>query len=373
MSLELAWSCSGSVSGEMVNITNPRANTSADAVNGPAWNLWKMKECLKEVGWTVVSSSDSQTTSSSDLWGSTFDETLRSSKNSKIFYNTTGGAHSWIVLAAPTGSDAEGHYFIIDYVSSDGTNPSNKAQFVITKGPIEGGSTTSKPTGSADFGIHSTNSAASAQYLAFFDDYSNNTAQHRLNFHYTSDGAFMFTESQVGKGRFTFFLSFVPLQNAHAADEYDWVLVGLDVYSNASGWSPFGTVGGGTAAPLWFESSGAITGRSHNGAVALNMAGAVPAIAPEGGSFNANGIVFSAVLTAPNASDTTYSDFPIIVVNTANGPGEMKGRLPDITWTSTAIPNGAAAPPKATAASNYERVKYLMMWLPWVSSQSPIL
>jgi hypothetical protein len=140
-----------------------------------------MKECLKEVGWTVVSSSDSLTTSSSDLWGSTFDETLRSSKNSKIFYNTTNGAHSWIVLAAPTGSDAAGHYFIMDYVSADFTTPSNKAQFVITKGPIGGGSTTAKPTGSADFGIHSTNSAATAQYMAFFDDY---TTQTKLPLHF---------------------------------------------------------------------------------------------------------------------------------------------------------------------------------------------
>jgi hypothetical protein len=181
----------------------------------------------------------------------------------------------------------------------------------------------------------------------------------------------MFTEAQVGKGRFTFLLSFVPLQNTHAADNYKWILAGFDSYNNASGYTPFSNFG--SAAPFWYESSGAITGRSHNGAVALNMAGIVPVIAPEGGAVNVNGIVFSAILTAPNASDTTYSDFPIVVVNTANGPGEMKGRIPDITWTSTSIPNGAAAPPKATAASSYERVKHIMMWIPWVTSQSPVL
>jgi hypothetical protein len=368
MSLELNWSCSGSVSGEMVNVVNPRASTSADAVNGPAWNLWWMKERMKEVGWTVVSSSDSQSTSSSDLWGSTFDATLRSSKNSKIFYNSSGGAHSWMVLQAPSGSASE-YYFIIDYVSSDAA--SNKAQFTVSKGPIGGGSTTTRATGSADFGINS-NTNSGATTLIIFDDYSNTTAQHRVNFHYTTNGAFIFSEVQVGKGKFTGFLSFLPLQNTHAVDQYKWVLVGLDIFNNASGYSAFANYGL-TGQALYTEGSNAISGRSHDGGVALNLAGAVLAIAPEGGAFNSNGIVFSGVLTAPNASDSTYSDFPITVVNAVNGPSELKGRLPDITWTSVSIPNGAVAPVKSVAADAYERTKYLMMWLPWTSVDAPIL
>lgn len=363
MSLELNWSCSGSVSGEMVNVVNPRASTSADAVNGPAWNLWWMKERLKEVGWTVVSSSNSLTASSGDLWGDTFDATLRTSKNSKIFYNASGGAHSWMALSGPSGSEASDYYFIIDYSSVDGA--STKGQFIATKGPIGGGTTITRPTGSADFGIHVNNSATTTT-LIFFDDSTNTTAQHRLNFHYASNGAFMFSEVQVGKGKFTGFLSFLPLQNTHAVDQYKWVFVALDVYGASS---TYGTTG----QALYFESCGAITGRTHNGAMALNLAGAVPAVAPEGGSFNSNGILFSTVLTAPNASDSSYSDFPITVVNTTNGPAELKGRLPDITWTSVSIPNGAVTPIKSIAADKYERTKYLMMWLPWTSISAPIL
>lgn len=367
MSLELNWSCSGSVSGEMVNVVNPRASTSADAVNGPAWNLWWMKERMKEVGWTVVSSSDSQSTSSSDLWGSTFDATLRSSKNSKVFYHATGAPHSWMVLQAPSGS-ASGYYFIIDYTSVDVV--SNKAQFTVTKGPIGGGTTSTRPTGSADFGINASANAG-ATTLIIFDDYPSTTAQHRVNFHYTNDGAFMFSEVQVGKGKFTNFLSFLPLQNTHAVDQFKWVLVGLDIYTGAAGGSAFYNFGI-TGQPLYTEGSNAISGRSHNGATALNLAGAIPVVIPEGGSIG-TGILFSSVLTAPNASDATYSDFPITVVNAANGPAELKGRLPDVTWTSVSIPNGAVTPVKSVAADTYERTKYLMMWLPWTSVDAPIL
>lgn len=370
MALELAWSCSGSVSGEMVNVINPRATTSGDFVNGPAWNLWWFKERLKEVGWTVVSSSNSQTTSSSDLWGSSFNDTIRSSKNTNVFYGYAGNAHSWIVLSAPSGSNAAGNYLILDYASSDAS--AVKAQFVIAKGAIGGGSTTTRPSGSAEFGINSTN-GASATEIVIFDDYTNSTAQHRVNFHYSSEGAFIFTEAQVGKGKFTHFISFLPLQNTHAVDNYKWVMVGLDNYLNAAGWGQFYTIGGTTASPLWIEGSGAITGRAHDGATLLELAGAVLAVAPEGGSLSSSTILFSGLLTAPNASDATYSDFPITIVNTSGGPIEFKGRLPDITWTSTAIPNGAVSPPKANANSAYERVKHIMMWLPWTSTSAPVL
>ena len=155
-------------------------------------------------------------------------------------------------------------------------------------------------------------------------------------------------------------------------DEYKWVLVGLDTYNNAAGNSTFANYGL-TGQALYTEGSNAISGRSHNGAVALNLAGAVLAIAPEGGAFNSNGILFSGVLTAPNASDSTYSDFPITVVNAVNGPAELKGRLPDVTWTSVSIPNGAVTPVKSVAADTYERTKHLMMWLPWTSVDAPIL
>lgn len=379
MSLELNWSCSGSVSGEMVNVVNPRSSTSADIVNGPAWNLWWMKECLKEVGWTVVSSSDGSSASASDLWGSTFDATISGGKNAKIKYAAPGQARSWIALAGPAGTSAENHKLIIDFTTH--TNISvqyNRIQIIATKGAISSGTTTSRPTGSSEFGLF-TNNGCAASDLVFFDDNSNNTAQHRLNFHYTDDGAFYFSEAQVGKAKFTFILAFLPLQNTHAVDEHTWVLAAFDTYSGRSdsyaGNNPATsfTVNTYSGQTFYYESSGAITGRSHDGNTFISLAGLIPAISQENTNGSLAAIFFPNVLSVPNSSDSTYSDFPIVIVNGASGPIEFKGRLPDISWTSYLIPNGAVTPPKATASSTYERVKFGLIWLPWTSTQSPIL
>lgn len=375
MSLELNWSCSGSVSGDMVNVINPRSQTTADIVNGPAWNLWWMKERLKEVGWTVVSSSDGSSASDSDLWGSTFDATISGGKNAKIKYATPTQARSWIALSGPAGTSAEDYKLIIDF----STNPTqyNRMQVIATKGAISSGTTTSRPTGSSEFGLF-TNNGCVASDLVFFDDNSNNTAQHRLNFHYTDDGAFYFSEAQVGKVRFTFVLSFLPLQNTHAVDQHTWVLAAFDTYAGRpdsyAGSNPatlfLNTYSGQT---LYYESSGAITGRSHDGSTFVSLAGLIPAVSHEGTNGGISAVFFPNSLAVPNSSDSTYSDFPIVVVNGSSGPIEFKGRLPDISWTSYIIPNGAVTPPKATPSSAYERVKFGVIWLPWTSTQSPIL
>ena len=358
MALELEWSCSGSVSGEMVNVTNPYTDT----LNGPAWNLWWVKERLKEIGWTVVSSSDGITASASDLWGTTFDtSTGVDGKNNKIRYGTTG-ARSWIALSAPTGSTLSGYKFIIDYGNT--SNVGYRAQFITTTGSISAGTISLRPSGSYDFGIHSTNGLTSND-ICIHDSTGNSSAQHRMNFHYASNGAFYFSEAQVGKSQFTFFTGLFPLQNTHAVDNYKWVLVGVDNHS-ATTFVPTG----GRA--LYNEGSSAITGRSHNGTSFMSLGGLIPGIAQDGAGGAVGPIFHNNVLSAPNSSDATYSDFPIFVANTTLGPVELKGRLPDITWCSVNIPNGAVTPPKSISSDLYEKTKYLYVWLPWVSTNAPI-
>jgi len=379
MSLELTWSCSGS-SGETVNVANPRSLSAGDVVNGPAWNLWWFKERLKEEGWSVVSSSNSATTSSSDLWGTgSFDATISATKNAKIVYALPAQAHSWMVLSAPTGSTAAGHYLIIDFCSTNsGIAHYNRAQFTIAKGAVGGGSTTARPTGSTEFGINTTN-GCNAKDIIIYDDTTNNTAQHRVNAHFATNGAFYLSEAQEGKQKFSFFLAFLPLQNTHAADQNTWVLVGLDSYAGRSdsfsGNNPASlfTPSAYTGAALYYESSGAITGLSHNGTVLLSLAGIIPSVSKEGDAGGTTPLFFNTTMVSPNSSDSTYSDFPIIVINSGTGPIEFKGRLPDISWTSYNIPNGAVTPPKASPSSTYERTKFGMVWLPWVSTSAPII
>jgi len=361
MSLELSWSCSGSVSGQTVNVINPYT----DVVNGPAWELWWFKERLKEFGWTVVSSSNSSTASAGDLWGSTFDSTTSdgATKNAKIKFGSNSAARSWIALAAPTGSNAAGHHLIIDYGNE--SNVAYRAQFIFNKGAISGGATNSRPTGSYEMGLSVAGGLASKD-IAFHDSTTNSSAQHRVNFHAATNGAFYISEVQVGKGRFTFFLSFLPLQNTHAVDNYTWVVAGVDVHT-ATTFTP------ADGRALYYESSAAITGRSHDGSNFTSLAGVIPAVSTESSAGALSALFHTNILSSPNSSDATYTDFPIFVVNTSTGPIEFKGRLPDISWTSVSIPNGAVTPPKSIASDKYERTKYLYTWLPWVSSNAPVL
>ena len=359
MALELAWSCSGSASGEMVNVVNPYTDT----VHGPAWNLWWFKERLIEVGWSVISSSNGATAAASDLWGSTFNSTTDvDGKNLKIKYGTTG-ARSWIALAAPTGSTAAGYKIILDYGNT--SNIGYRMQIIATSGSISTGTTSARPTGSYDFGIYY-NNALTANDICIHDSTTNAGAQHRVSFHYVpNNGAFYFTEAQVNKAQFTFFAGFFPLQNTHAVDQFKWVIAGVDNHS-ATTFTPTG----GRA--LYNEGSSAITGRSHDGGSFLSLGGVIPAVSPDGAGGALAALFHTNYLSAPNSSDATYSDFPIFVVNTALGPIELKGRLPDISWCSVSIPNGAMTPPKSVASDKYERTKYLYFWLPWVSTNAPI-
>jgi hypothetical protein len=363
MALELAWT-SSSGTGSMLNVINPYGTYGNTEATAAVWELCWLKNRLIEKGWTFVSCSNGSVTSSSDLLGPNDNFTTASNTwaSARGDVPAPSAPRTWYMLKAPASGAAAGHYFIVDYTN---TYPVvfNECRVVFAKGDLAGtGSIYNRPYFYYEFGCAFGSTPYGTRDFAFFNGAVGDLAQHRVNLHTTPDGAFCFSEVKVGSNQFSNVLSFMPLQNVHAADQWTWVSVTND-FANAFG----GAVG------FAQESYGGLTGRSHEGLTGLNLAGLLPAVYSEATQNLTPLFAQSSLMLGPNTSDSTYSDFPIVVANTLNGPIEIKGRLPDITWTSFNIPDGAVTPPKALPGDKYDKVKHRNFWLPWVSTVSPVL
>lgn len=328
-------------------------------------------------------------------------------------YYRAGQNHAWMCLKAPSSATAIANYCIVldyDHAVDSGINSNIYNRISVVVIPSSGGAVgittpgtiTSRPLGTTDFGLFpgysatntgtqgasstsSYGSNAPSMGFTFFDLGGYNvggagglvspTSQpgswfyqspHRVHFQWTTSGAFAFYDNRVGTGQLNGILAFVPLQNTHSVDQYPWVLLCRDetnVWGGNTGYRGYS---------FYWEGSGSITGRSYDGAQFQLLGAAIPSVIGETNATNASLFVHNGYNNTVNSSDGTYSDFPMIVVNT-NGTPEIKGRIPDFTWTAFNIPQGAVTPPKAVQTDRYEKIKHYIMWLPWNSSKAPTL
>lgn len=280
--------------------------------------LWAIKaamvgEILDEnqpVGarWTVVGSSDGATAGMDevDRWGDTFDA-------SKIVMGTGGSARSWIVLKSP---DAIGPiYIIISYqVASNYTYG-----LWVTKDLPTGGSTTARPTATAETTWSSTGTWHTAVPTA-------PGATYRVHRVCDADGHFLLFFGKQTTNRFYFAFGCWPLTDTAAGDENPWVFISC--FTDSVGSGPLSTNAGNFRT---YGTDSAMKSRLHDDSQGLPMAPLT--LNP----YVSSGQDLTSELTQ-DFVDGKYREFDVPVCCNTTSFKTMKGRLVDWKVSSTLIP-----------------------------------
>lgn len=332
------------------------------------WEIWYLVESLLGTNtggttltgaglWTVVSSCDSLSTASSDLWGTTFN-------SAKVVQNTAGNAHSWFVLQSPSTLGASGSVYMIVDCNGATASPSLVQVSFCTQSPT-GGSTTAAPTSPGG----ATDTWGMASALAI----NNNSiaTNHRVHMCLATTGDFYFRESSDAAGAFYSMLGITKMQSAHAADLYPAICIfstGLVMNTNANVntfllWTNATT---SNTSNLSGTGNTTLRGRSYNG-------GASPAMMIPGMAYsrtNATPESFmtgsSAANTGANESDGTYN-FWYVPVFQLGANAELKGRLADVGFASGSLAQISVVP----SAQPFNYVKQGDLWWPWPATVAP--
>jgi len=266
--------------------------------------------------WTVYYSCDSAVAGSADdqvdRWGTTFD-------NTKVVRNSAGSAHSWFVLKSPSNFGVSGngpYYLIIDYVGSDDYH----ADFIYSKAAPTGGTTLVRPTATDEFGH------AGIQTHSSFGSESWNC--HGL---LSSDGIFWLFVGKVGSGGVNLCLAGQALAEASASD-----LANLAIYSKYDAASP----------PVPTNRSNFQT--TNNWKIRDYSNTSIQPIKPCTLSDGSNTVHEDIVI---RKSDQKYIDLPIYMYIAVAGQRDLRGRLFDIRWGPSVLPEGQVDPSVASPTS----------------------
>jgi hypothetical protein len=205
------------------NIPIPDNSSTRNVGNSFLWNL---KECLlnTSVGgtltgvrhansvWTVVRSSDGAAAGATedgiDRWGTPYNA-------SKFVRNTTGNAHSWIILR----NSYIGHDMII--ACNANSDKAGRVAFTLSSTPFGAGSVTASPpiTSSPSF-AYGISSDAVGSSISLSEDVTSGATFYS---HFIADdfGNFIYLYSKVGSGIFSGMVSLIQSVNAHVSDTFN--------------------------------------------------------------------------------------------------------------------------------------------------------
>jgi hypothetical protein len=349
MATELTW----------VTDANRAVASAASAAEQSKWELWYLLASLcgnsnlafnGNAGvWSVVRTCGSTDGTAGNLTADATDRLHLSSgaytSNDWVFgANTTGGTgRSWELIQSPSGIGS--YDMLVDF----GNAVNGKCDITIGKTLSGNGTTTTAPTFSDGW------SYASAQF-------NNNSIAvvHRDGLSLSSRGDFYWFESLDTNGAMYSVLGVTKLVGGHSADLYQTVsmFAGAGI-SNSTGFLSTGTVN--TA--IVGSSNAILKGRNFSGSGLPTIA----AIFPGYSTGAAANILTIGSNTAANASDTTYTGFPIYLMDITNT--DLKGRVADLLWASGAAAQGANVP----NTTPYDYAKFGHIFFPWVSTSSPLI
>lgn len=317
--------------------------------------LWGLKALLKgevsgtngpdgapPVGsrWTCEGSSDSATAGMDavDRWGATFD-------NTKLVRNTSGSAHSWIVLKSPAALAPL--YMLIDW--STGSDATVTLRFSYNA--FTGGSATTAPTSTGSW-AHSPDGSSSVS-LSFTDGSSNNHNLHRVT---DANGNFWFTSSKNASGLFHWLVGVQTLSETRTGETKPVISLvhqgfggrgaGAQGARNPQGFfNAGGSRSGANTNPL------VIGGRLYDNSAQmiggpLTIGYGVYPAADFGMQGDTGGT--EAWRAAENAIDSKWDFFPCWVYDVNSTKGGTRGRIPDLSTVVNGVTIGAGAPSVAS-------------------------
>jgi hypothetical protein len=336
--------------------------TVASAATAAAQNQWEMWYLLASLvgntglgfasnagNWSVVRTCGSTDGTSGNLTADTTDRLHLTGSgaftaNDWVFgANTTSGTgRSWALLQSP--SSLGSYYLIADFGNATG----GKCDLIIGKTLSTNGTTTARPT-------------LTDEWVYSGAQVSNNSiaATHRCSLMLSTRGDFWFYETFTANATMYAAFGVTKLQNAHAADTYQTVsfFVGAGVNSGSGLQS---AIAGTTS--LCGTTNATLKGRNYSGTGLPALVCITPAYSNAG---TASNILTATTATAQNASDATYSGFPVWVMDTTNT--DLKGRVADFLFAS----GGAAQASTFPGAAPFDYAKFGHMMVPWSSSSAP--
>jgi len=355
MATELTWACD----------VNRAVASAADAATQSKWELWYLLASLvgntglgfasNTGNWSVVRTCGSTDGTAGNLTADTTDRLHLTGSgaftaNDWVFgANTTAGTgRSWALLQSPSALGS--YYLIVDF----GNATNGKCDLILGKTLSTNGSTTARPTLTDEWSYSG----------ATFNDNSI-TKTHRENLHLSTRGDFWWIETfDTNNGAYAI-LGVTKLQGAHSADNYSTIsFFGGGGVVNSSGSQGNFTSAVSSANNLCGNTNVTVKGRNYSGSGAPVLACPAPTLSNAGAAANSITVTLN---TTANASDTTYSGFPIWVMDYTNT--DLRGRVADLLWASGAPAQGSTIP--NTTPFNY--VKYGHVWLPWVSTSAPLI
>jgi hypothetical protein len=302
---------------------NITASDTSTALLSAKSVLWGLKALLKgEIGtnthglWTVVSSSDSVSTSATDLWTSAFDAT-------KLVRAAPASNHSWILLQSPAGLGPI--YMCLDFAGTSDVNCVNAA---FSNVAFTGGTISARPTSTSEW-IHIIN----ANWV------ENVTVPLKIHRTTDADGNFFFLASKTGSG---VFFNLFGVQTLTLTKSLDTNKV-VSFHHYLAGAKGAGTAGGTGLFTVTEAVAGGLCGRNFNG---LAQATAIAAMEPYVG-----GQPVATTWTTTNAADGLVDAFPVYVGNSAAGYMGIRGLLPDVSVLAGGTTAGQGLAPGALIPS----------------------
>lgn len=306
--------------------------------------IWAIKAAFKNTilmangvpassAWTVEYSCDSVTAGTAgdgvDRWTNTFDGT-------KIVRANGAVAHSWIVLKSPAGLGP--YYLCIQWNGS----VDYQCNFIFSKVAFTGGTTTARPTSTAEIATNQ---------ITLFD--SGNTAAAAAKLHKTvlSDGEIVLIWGKTGIGRATGALGLPRLADTVSGDLYpvaclmDWVTSALAVFHHDNS----------------FLTSSNSAFRTRNSTGTTNIALSTLVLKYATGVATS----FFDLMTTTDLNDGKYLDDRILMGIVTAGFYGIKGRLYDWRWCGSGIANGTMFQQSGGSLSH---LKMGAVWIPWVTA-----
>lgn len=296
------------------NVPFPDVTTQANVRKSHIWLLKAFLMNLVATGtlagtrhansvWTCDYSCDSTTA------GTAGDGVDRWTTFANVVGNTTGVAHSWIVLRNVNS----GLYLLIDYNSTGDT-----LRVEVSKVAFTGGTTTTSPTSTAGWCFGSTTTGTGVSVTLIGDNAAGNL--NYAHFTTTDDGRFFFHASRTGLTVFSAFLALLPSVNARGGDSYNWFAIG-----HASS--------GGRGAPAHANliAAAGCSSRAPNGSAPVTVGGVQSVTFGSSAYAGSYGV---------DALSGDYLAYPMFVMSLSPQVA-YRGQIPDVYVIGTATVGGS--------------------------------
>ncbi len=325
-----------------VNHLNAGTASSQQLVQWIAWYISKQLQGKNTGGsifvsvlWTVVSSSNGVTSSTSDLWNDTFTP-------SEIVQAPDGEAHSWVVLE----NDGSTQWLTIDCISEVGCS------FVLSASAPTGGSETTRPTSLNEVVLNS-----SGQNIALTNGDTTVDQYVHMFVNNPLEDVYFYT-SYTGSGRFYSMLALSKVDNYTTGDSYRDVGIFFGGGEEGLSTNPI------NASIFNLDSYGRpsrLQGLDFGGTTQVSLAVAAPAIYD--GTSLLNPLTTTGYVNGDNYGSGFYNEFPLVAYSKFPNAG-MKGQIRNIKLASGSLSEMSE---KGTISS----VKFGDCWVPWESASSP--